>query len=148
MTFARDPHDSDEPDWRRLWSGYNSFYKARIPEAVTNFTWQRILDPKSAIFDRLAIFETAVVGFTVSVLHEGTWTSSPICYLEDLFVDQNYRGHGLGRLLLEDLVELAKAWGWSRLYWHTQAKNPARSLYDKFGDADDFMRYKLIFNDF
>ena len=26
-------------------------------------------------------------GFTLSVLHAGTWTTQPICYLEDLFVD-------------------------------------------------------------
>ena len=45
-------------------------------------------------------------------------------------------------------MDLAKARGWSRLYWHTQAKNPARSLYDKFAVADDFVRYRLIFNDF
>ena len=144
MTFVRDPHASDEPDWRRLWSGYNSFYKARIPEAVTNFTWQRILDPKSAIFGRLAIFETAVVGFTISVLHEGTWTSSPTADPEDLFVDQNYRGRGLGRLLVQDLEPWPNARGWSRLYWHTQMTNPARDLYDKFVRADDFVRYRLF----
>jgi len=147
MTFVRDPRDSDEHDWRRLWSGYNSFYKARIPDAVTNFTWRRILDPNSAIFGRLAIFDTAVVGFTVSVLHEGTWTSSPICYLEDLFVDQNYRGRGLGRLLLQDLITLSKTRGWSRLYWHTQMTNPARNLYDKFAPADDFVRYRLMLSE-
>jgi GNAT superfamily N-acetyltransferase len=107
-----------------------------------------MLDPTSAIFGRVAVVQTAIVGFSVSVLHEGTWTIAPICYLEDLFVDQNYRLHGLGRLLVEDLVDLAKARGWSRLYWHTQAKNPARSLYDKFAVADDFVRYRLIFNDF
>jgi GNAT superfamily N-acetyltransferase len=107
-----------------------------------------MLDPTSTIFGRVAVVHTAVVGFSVSVLHEGTWTIAPICYLEDLFVDQNYRGRGLGRLLVEDLVDLAKARGWSRLYWHTQAKNRARSLYDKFAVADGFVRYRLIFSDF
>jgi GNAT superfamily N-acetyltransferase len=145
--IVRDPRDIDEADWRRLWSGYNSFYKARIPEAVTNSTWQRMLNPKSAIFGRLAIAETSVVGFTLSVLHEGTWTVDPICYLEDLFVDENYRGRGFGKLLVQDLVTLAKSRGWSRLYWHTQTANPARSLYDEFVAADDFVRYRLILSD-
>ena len=148
MNIVRDPQDLDEPAWRRLWSGYNAFYGTQISEVVTAFTWKRMLDPTSAIFGRVAVVQTAIVGFSVSVLHEGTWTIAPICYLEDLFVDQNYRNRGVGRLLVEDLVDLAKARGWSRLYWHTQAKNRARSLYDKFAVADDFVRYRLIFNDF
>ena len=148
MNIVRDPQDLDEPAWRRLWSGYNAFYGTQISEVVTAFTWKRMLDPTSAIFGRVAVVQTAIVGFSVSVLHEGTWTIAPICYLEDLFVDQNYRNRGVGRLLVEDLVDLAKARGWSRLYWHTQAKNRARSVYDKFAVADDFVRYRLIFNDF
>ena len=85
-----------------------------------------MLDPTSAIFGRLAVFEAAIVGFTVSLVHEGTWTAAPVCYLEDLFVDPNYRDRGLGRLLIQDLVDFAEVRGWAREYWHTQATNPAR----------------------
>ncbi len=146
MTVVRDPQISDEASWRRLWSGYNAFYEAEIPDSVTAATWERMLDPSSPIFGRLAVVQTAVVGFSVSILHEGTWTTEPICYLEDLFVDPNYRGRGLGRLLLQDLVDRAKMQGWSRLYWHTMATNPARQLYDKFATADAFVRYRLFFD--
>jgi GNAT superfamily N-acetyltransferase len=73
--------------------------------------------------------------------------AAPICYLEDLFVDPNYRNRGLGRLLIQDLVDLAKIRGWARLYWHTQAANPARRLYSEFAGADDFVRYRLTFSD-
>jgi GNAT superfamily N-acetyltransferase len=142
----RDPVAADEGDWRRLWSGYNTFYKTVVPDTVTAATWQRILDPKSAIFGRLAILDAAVIGFSVSVLHDGTWTAAPICYLEDLFVDQRYRGQGYGRLLIHDLVGRAKSQGWSRLYWHTRSDNPARRLYDEFVLADDFVRYRLVFD--
>ena len=86
--------------------------------------------------------------FSVSVLHESTWTATPICYLEDLFVDPDYRRHGLGRLLIKDLVDRAKSQGWSRLYWHTQKANSARNLYDEFGAADDFVRYRLVFDQY
>jgi GNAT superfamily N-acetyltransferase len=147
MTVIRDPQVADEGDWRRLWSGYNAFYEAEIPEAVTSATWRRMLDPMSAIFGRLVLFETAILGFTVSVVHDCTWTAAPVCYLEDLFVDPNYRNRGLGRLLIQDLVDLAKTRGWARLYWHTQAKNPARLLYNEFAAADDFVRYRLTLSD-
>ena len=142
----RDPVAADEGDWRRLWSGYNTFYKTAVPDTVTAATWQRILDPKSAIFGRLAILDAAVIGFSVSALHDGTWTAAPICYLEDLFVDPRCRGQGCGRLLIQDLINRAKSQGWSRLYWHTRSDNPARRLYDEFALADDFVRYRLIFD--
>jgi ribosomal protein S18 acetylase RimI-like enzyme len=80
------------------------------------------------------------------VLHSGTWTVDPVCYLEDLFVDPEHRGRGIGEALIRDLVATAKSKGWSRLYWHTRNSNAAaRSVYDRFTLADDFVRYRLIF---
>ncbi len=144
QTIIRYPAAADEHAWRQLWADYNAFYETSIPEIVTVRTWQRILDPASAIFGRLAVVNGAVIGFSVSVLHEGTWTAAPICYLEDLFVDPKSRGRGFGRLLIQDLVGRARSKGWSQLYWHTRANNPARHLYDEFVVADDFVRYRLI----
>jgi GNAT superfamily N-acetyltransferase len=144
--IIRDPLPEDEAAWKRLWSGYNAFYETRVDDAVTQRTWQRILDPSSAIFARLAAHNDNVLGFSVSVLHEGTWTVEPICYLEDLFVDPTWRGKGAGRLLIQDLLDLARARHWSRLYWHTRAGNPARRLYDDFAEADDFVRYRVLFD--
>ena len=143
----RDPVATDEAAWRELWSGYNAFYQTAVPEAVTARTWQRILDPASPIFSRLAVVNNQVAGFSISVLHEGTWVVAPICYLEDLFVAPQFRGQGLGRMLIADLVDRAKVKGWSRLYWHTRESNPARRLYDEFTKADDFVRYRLTFPD-
>ena len=142
--IIRDPAAADEAAWRQLWAGYLAFYETVLPPAVTDRTWQRILDPTSTLFARLAEDKGEVIGFSVNVLHEGTWTPDPICYLEDLFVAENRRGSGVGRLLIEDLVALAGKRGWSRLYWHTQTGNPARRLYDRFVAADDFVRYRLV----
>jgi GNAT superfamily N-acetyltransferase len=146
-TSLRDPLPADETAWRKLWSGYNAFYETSVPEAVTARTWQRLLDPTSPVCGRLAIADDCVAGFSNCVLHEGTWVIAPICYLEDLFVAPQYRGRGLGRMLIADLMEQAKAKGWSRLYWHTRESNPARRLYDEFAKADDFVRYRLMFSD-
>jgi GNAT superfamily N-acetyltransferase len=143
--FIRDPAATDEKAWRELWSQYNAFYEISIPDAVTTRTWVRILDPASAMFGRLAISDNEVVGFSVGVLHDSTWTIAPVCYLEDLFVAPKFRGHGFGRLLIQDLVDRARSNGWSRLYWHTRANNPARRLYDEFAEADDFVRYRRAF---
>jgi GNAT superfamily N-acetyltransferase len=142
--IVRDPSRPDEGDWKCLWSKYLAFYETRIDDAITQRTWQRILDPGSTVFARLAVHHDDVVGFSLSVLHEGTWTIGPICYLEDLFVDPDWRGRGAGRLLIQDLLDRARVQCWSRVYWHTRADNPARRLYDEFALADDFVRYRLL----
>ena len=145
--IIRDPAATDETAWRNLWSQYNAFYEADVPETVTARTWQRILDPAAAMFGRLAASDGEIVGFSSSSLHDSTWTIAPVCYLEDLFVAPTFRGRGIGRLLIADLVDAARAKGWSRLYWHTRDSNPARRLYDEFAKADGFVRYKMNFPD-
>lgn len=79
------PHDKAE--WLQLWQGYTRFYGSPQPEEVTECTWQRMLDVNSSVLGRVAVVDDAVVGFAICVLHEGTWVTTPICYLEDLFVD-------------------------------------------------------------
>jgi GNAT superfamily N-acetyltransferase len=142
----RDTAEADENAWRPLWAAYNAFYEVSIPGNVTANTWRRILDPEAPVSCRLAVVDKSIAGFAISVVHDSTWTATPVCYLEDLFVAPAFRGRGCGRLLIEDLVDRAKAKGWSRLYWHTRATNPARRLYDEFSGADDFVRYRMSFD--
>lgn len=148
MLRIRDAYPKDEAVWRLLWADYIAFYGATVPEEVTAHTWKRILDPASPVFCRLAERDSRipmpqVVGFAVCVLHEGSFSLSSLCYLEDLFVAPAHRGLGIGGAMLKDLEERAATAGWSHLYWHTRQDNPARKLYDEFVPADDFVRYKL-----
>ena len=145
MLTIRDITASDEADWRELWAQYLAFYKVAIPPAVTDATFARLLDPASALFGRVAICGDRVIGFAISLTYEATWAATPVCYLEDLFVNPAERGTGVGRALLQDLVDMAKQRGWSRLEWHTVASNVvARRLYDQFVQADDHVRYRMI----
>ena len=143
MTTIRDATAADEAAWRELWAGYLDFYAESLDDGVTSATWDRILDPASPVFARLAEVGGRVVGFSVNVLHAGTWSTAQTCYLEDLFVSPEARRRGVGQALIQDLVDMGRVAGWSRLYWMTQAANPARKLYDRFGPADGFVRYRL-----
>jgi len=134
---------ADEAHWRRLWRGYADFYETHLAEEVTSATWRRIISASPAILCRIAEENGQLLGFSHSVLHEGSWALTPVCYLEDLFVDPSERGHGVGRALIADLAAMAQANGWSHLYWHTRESNEvARRLYDSFVSADDFVRYR------
>ena len=135
---------SDEPAWRALWQGYCEFYRTQLPPEVTDRTWQRVLDPDSAVMCVVAEVEGQVYGFANCVVHENTWESQPVCYLEDLFVTPAARGHGIAGALIEWLRNAMRAEGWARLYWMTAADNKdARRLYDRFAEADGFVRYVI-----
>jgi GNAT superfamily N-acetyltransferase len=135
---------SDEPVWRQLWRGYVDFYQAEVGAEVTTRTWNRILDPDSAVMCIVAEVDGQVRGFANCVVHENTWETQAICYLEDLYVQPAARGHGLGQALIEWLRNAMRAEGWARVYWMTKADNaPARRLYDKFSQADGFVRYVI-----
>ena len=135
---------SDEAAWRELWKAYCDFYGTRLPEEVTNRTWKRILDPDAQVMCIVAEVEGQVYGFANCVVHEATWETQAICYLEDLFVRPEARGRGLGAALIEWLRNAMRAEGWARLYWMTKADNvQARRLYDRFTSADGFVRYVI-----
>lgn len=135
---------SDEPTWRELWQGYCQFYGTTLPDEVTRRTWVRILDPDSQTMCIVAEIEGVVHGFAHCIVHENTWETQAVCYLEDLYVRPEARNIGIGGALLEWLRNAMRAEGWARLYWMTRADNKAaRILYDRFTLADDFVRYVI-----
>lgn len=142
--MVRDAQASDEAEWRRLWAGYLAFYRVDLAPEVTANSWARILDPASKVGMRVAERDGRLEGFAIHLSHPSTWVMTEDCYLEDLYVDEAARGSGVGRALLDDLVALAEARGWSRLYWHTEEHNVrARGLYDSYIKADGMVRYRM-----
>jgi GNAT superfamily N-acetyltransferase len=140
----RDAGPDDHSAWLRLWNDYLTFYAVNLDPEVTEATWKRILDPSSVVSMRLAELDGEVVGFAIYMNHPSTWVMNDDCYLEDLFLDERYRGHGIGRALMEDLLEICRKNGWERLYWHTNEGNArARKLYDSFVKADGHLRYRM-----
>ncbi|MBO3758677.1 GNAT family N-acetyltransferase [Ciceribacter sp. L1K22] len=140
----RDATPDDEQAWRRLWNDYLAFYKVDLPDDVTDHTWATILDPASRVAMRVAELDGELGGFAIHHFHDSTWVKTPDCYLEDLYLDERFRGQGIGRSLIDDLILLAKAKGWSRLYWHTNRDNEtARKLYDTYAQEDGHIRYRI-----
>jgi GNAT superfamily N-acetyltransferase len=136
---------ADEPVWRELWHGYLTFYRKALAPEVTAATWERLLDPVQAhMFGRLAVLDGAVVGLLHAVIHANTWSTSPVCYLEDLFVAPSVRGRGAGRALIEALAREGRGAGWFRIYWRTAADNTdAQALYDKLARRSQWLTYEL-----
>ena len=133
----------DELRWRKLWEGYCLFYERELSEPITRYTWARLMDRGSPVHGIVAESkDDGVIGMANYIIHENTWTLTPVCYLQDLFVDRGKRAAGVGQRLIDRLVDEMKERGWSRLYWHTRETNyRARGLYDKYTPHSGFLRY-------
>ena len=144
MVEIRSATPQDQTAFLNLWQQYLAFYKVDLAPQVTTATWARLMDPTSPVKARLAVLDGQVQGFAIHMHHPSTWVATADCYLEDLFVTDTARGTGLGRALLDDLITLARAKGWSRLYWHTNEGNSrARALYDQYVASDGHIRYRM-----
>ena len=132
----------DEADWRRLWAGYLDFYNAKLPDAVTDALFARLLTG-APHFAFVADAGGPLIGFVHALPHASTWSLDGYCYLEDLYVDAAARGTGAGRALIEAVYNEADARGLSRVYWHTETGNrTARQLYDRLASLSDFVQYR------
>jgi GNAT superfamily N-acetyltransferase len=139
--------EKDKNQWLKLWAGYLEFYKSTISPEQTELTWKRLINNELKMFGFVAENEDGVIGFTHCLFRPSTWTETDYCYLEDLFVDPNIRGKGVGRALMEKVVEFAKQKESKRVYWTTQEFNEtARVLYDSITPVSEFVQYRLPLN--
>lgn len=137
---------ADHAAWLPLWQGYQRFYQAEIPAAISALTWQRFLDPTEPMFAALAWQGEVAVGLVHGIFHRSCWTTGDYCYLQDLFVTGEVRGGGVGRQLIEYVYAHAQAAGANRVHWLTQEDNAqARLLYERIADHSGFIQYRHLF---
>ena len=143
MGFTCRKLSSDDFDqWRALYEGYLSFYKATLTEESKAIVWQRLL---SGEIRGLGAFEgDTLVGIAHFHLQMSTWADDGHLYLEDLYVAETARNRGIARALIEAIESEAKSEKCSEMYWITRESNStARSLYDSMALLSDFVRYEI-----
>ena len=73
-----------------------------------------------------------VEGFALYYIRYSTWKGQRM-YLEDILVTEKMRGHGLGKLLFDQLIEEAKEKNLSGIIWQVLEWNePAINFYKKY----------------
>ena len=72
-----------------------------------------------------------------------TWLGQPTLFLEDIFVTEAARRHGVGRKLITGLARTALERGWGRIDFHVLDWNPARGFYERLGfeHESEWLRY-------
>lgn len=138
------PLDTGDFDsWLELWHGYLHFYRGEVDDSTTAETFRRLTDRRDGFFGLVAETDKELVGLAHCIVHPSTWSSTPYCYLEDLFVSPAARGTGAAKDLIEAVYAEADSLRAARVYWETQEFNaPARSLYDTVAHRTSFVVYE------
>ena len=106
-----------------------------------------LFGPAPAVFALVAEGpDGTVVGFALWFLNFSTWEGVHGIYLEDLFVEPEHRGSGLGKALLGALAEIAVDRGYARFEWWVLDWNrPSIDFYRRLGAVamDEWTVYRL-----
>jgi GNAT superfamily N-acetyltransferase len=105
-----------------------------------------LFDEEPALFGHVAEVGYEVVAFALWFRNFSTWDGVHGIYLEDLFVQPEHRGCGLGRALLAKLAAECVRRGYSRLQWWALDWNaPAIGFYRSIGaePMDEWTVYRI-----
>ncbi len=100
-------------------------------------------------FCHVAEVDGKVVGIAIWFLNYSTWLGKAGLYLEDLFVNPEYRGKGLGLELMKTLAKLCVERGYERFQWWVLDWNePSINFYKAIGAEamDEWTVYRLSGN--
>ena len=129
--------------WLPLWQEYLNFYKTQLSDEQISLSWKRITNSEQADMFGFAIqVNDEVVGFVHLISHMSMWTDKPCCYLQDLYVNAQFRNQGLARKLIEHSYQVCSG-KYDRVYWLTHESNiTAQYLYDRIATKTGFIQYK------
>ena len=139
--------DADVPVILRLIKGLAEYEKLADAVVVTE---QRLRDtlfgPRRFAEVIIGYAGTEAVGFAVFFHNFSTFLGAPGLYLEDILVEPRWRGHGLGKKLLEHVARAAVTRGCGRLEWSVLDWNePAIGFYKRLGarPMDGWTMYRM-----
>ncbi len=129
---------------RELAEYEKALHEARMTEEQLSAA---LFGDSPALFGHVAVADDgAVVGMALWFLNFSTWRGTHGVYLEDLYVQPQHRGSGLGHELLRTLADLCVQRGYDRLEWSVLDWNtPSIEFYESAGAVpmDEWTVFRL-----
>lgn len=107
---------------------------------------EHVFGPNRSAEALVAYWDDEPAGFALYFRNFSTFIGKPGLYLEDLFVEPEQRGKGIGKALLIQLAKIAIDRGYGRIEWAVLDWNaPSIEFYRSLGAIalDDWTLYRL-----
>jgi len=140
----REIHSKDKKQWEKLYKGYAVFYKVEMNNQILQTVWDWLNDKSHELKGIGYEIDGKIVGFSHYRKLLNPLKGKYIGYLDDIFVDPEYRGQKIAKKLLNKIKEISKANGWNLVRWQTDEDNfTAKKLYDKVATKTKKNVYEL-----
>jgi GNAT superfamily N-acetyltransferase len=135
---------TDKIKWKKLYRGYANFYKVEMNEKILQTLWNWLHDKNHEVEGLVYEVDGNIVGFAHYRRMPRPLRGQNIGFLDDLFVDPDHRGQGIGKKILNELKKISKSKGWNLIRWITHDDNfIAKSLYDKVAQKTSWDLYEM-----
>jgi GNAT superfamily N-acetyltransferase len=120
-----------------LIAGYQRFYESEPDDERNRRFFRRFIAPSEEGLLLGAWLDGRLVGFATLYWTHSSTRAADIVLMNDLYVDPDVRGAGVGRALIEASVAAARRRGAAHLEWFTATDNErAQRLYDSLPGAE------------
>ena len=134
----------DFENWSKLYKSYADFYKVPMNKVILDTLWNWIHDVNHIVNGFCYELDSNIVGIAHYRTMPRPIKGQYIGFLDDLFVDPEFRGKKIAQKLIYHLKSLSKANNWNGIRWITHSSNEnAKKLYDKIANNTGFELYEL-----
>ena len=134
----------DKEQWGKLYKSYAKFYEVEMNEKILQTVWNWLHDKNHEVEGLVYEVDGNIAGLAHYRRMPSPLRGQYIGFLDDLFVDPDHRGKGIGEKILNELKIISKSRGWNLTRWITRDDNVrAKSLYDRLAEKTTWDLYEL-----
>ena len=134
----------DKENWAKLYNGYAKFYKVTMNKGILDTLWSWIQDETHNVKGICFELDGKIVGIAHYRTMPRPIKGQYVGFLDDLFIEPNFRGQKIAQKLIDHLKSLSKTNNWNGIRWITHSSNKnAKKLYDKIANNTGFELYEL-----
>ena len=142
--MIRELNQNDFSNWSALYKGYAKFYKVPMNSDILDTVWSWVQDKNHVVNGLCCEFEGKIVGIAHYRTMPRPIKGQYIGFLDDLFVEPDFRGKKIAQKIIYHLKSLSKTKNWNGIRWITHSSNRnAKKLYDKIANNTGFELYEL-----
>lgn len=134
----------DREQWEKLYRDYANFSGVKVNKKIMHTVWNWLHDKTHNL--KCLVYESKreIVAFAIYTSMPRTLSGKNIGFLDDLFVDANFRGKRIGEKLLKKLNDIAGYKNWDFVRWISRQDNlSANTLYNRIAEKTTWDIYEI-----